>query len=329
MNIKKRKWHSLIIVIGSLIMMWCFEVCADTSSVLPTNTVQEKLVAVDLPVVRSMEDSPYNFKLDPMKLIYATDAEKYGGGSVEEEATMLFHNSGGTYDYSSSSDKLTVRNRSTVPVKLSVIAIVGNPDHIKLLTENKYDDDDTCSMYMALVDDEGHEVPISQDGIAKIEFMLEAAPENAYVYKYNEQSDNYDYVLSKEESQIEWPTYSFGLKGSCNPNGDWSEIKNAPFVEVKWEMEEAETEGNDDSISSENTETVSGNETNTDDSVTSPETSTTPDMEIVYDSETNEVTNNIVDEGNTTNNNEMVSNNRTLSGNDSLSSNNGDIPKGE
>nr|WP_296437883.1 hypothetical protein [uncultured Acetatifactor sp.] len=103
-------------------------VCSDVESgyagKLPAETrAREDILSVELPVIAEGEPSPFDFILDPWGLLYETSAIRYGGGAVEESATMLFHNKEREYDFSRYSDKLSIANPSGIPV---IVTVSGN-----------------------------------------------------------------------------------------------------------------------------------------------------------------------------------------------------------
>lgn len=195
------------------------------------------VVSVALPAISEDGESPFDFIIDPQGLIFATDAAKYGGGKVEENATILFRNHDGEYDFSRRSDGLTVKNRSNVPVVVTVTASIENLGDIELSGSTDYGDSDVCGMYLAIVDDEGNERPISEDGEISISTEMRKAPEDAYIYRIDEENGSYSYELSRSPEEIDFDSYSFGLTGYCNPNGDWQDVAVHPVVKVTWKVE--------------------------------------------------------------------------------------------
>ena len=80
----------------------------------------EDTVSIELPTIE--EPSPFDFILDPQRLITETDGAKYGSSTFETGATLFFENVDGDYDFSSRSDMLTITNKGTVPVEVTVTA---------------------------------------------------------------------------------------------------------------------------------------------------------------------------------------------------------------
>ncbi|WP_026656739.1 hypothetical protein [Butyrivibrio sp. AE3003] len=204
---------------------------------LPLEVYGKDVVSVALPVISEGGESPFDFVIDPQGLIFATDAAKYGGGKVEEGATILFRNHEGEYDFSRRSDSLTVKNRSNVPVVVTVTASIEDLGDIEIAGSTDFGDSDVCGMYLAVVDDEGNEKPISEDGEISISTEMRKAPDDAYVYRIDEESGSYSYELSRSPEEIDFDSYSFGLTGYCNPNGNWQDISVHPVVRVTWKVE--------------------------------------------------------------------------------------------
>ena len=204
---------------------------------LPLEVYGKDVVSVALPAISEGGESPFDFVIDPQGLIFATDAAKYGGGKVEEGATILFRNHDGEYDFSRRSDSLTVKNRSNVPVVVTVTASIEDLGDIEIAGSTDFGDSDVCGMYLAVVDDEGNEKPISEGGEISISTEMRKAPDDAYVYRIDEENGSYSYELSRSPEEIDFDSYSFGLTGYCNPNGNWQDISVHPVVRVTWKVE--------------------------------------------------------------------------------------------
>lgn len=204
---------------------------------LPVGMPKEDIVSVALPVIAKGEKSPFDFILDPKGLLYGTNAMNYGGGTVEEGATILFHNNSGAYDFSKYSDQLTVTNESTIPVTLTLSARISSLNGAELVGSEQFTGDQTRSMYLALVDNRGNVQPFSANGEASLSLFMQAAPESAYIYTMDEEEMSYEYTLSGDYETIGFDSYSFGLTGTCNPNADWKNTSFHLVVTVSWSAE--------------------------------------------------------------------------------------------
>ncbi len=238
---KKQRMRTTALLTGIctafMLLAGSVDVRAVDTVTLPLEVYGKDVVSVALPAISEDGESPFDFIIDPQGLIFATDAAKYGGGKVEEDATLLFRNHDGEYDFSRRSDGLTVKNRSNVPVVVTVTASIENLGDIELSGSTDYGDSEACSMYLAVVDDEGNEKPISEDGEISISTEMRKAPEDAYIYRIDEENGSYSYELSRSPEEIDFDSYSFGLTGYCNPNGKWEDVSVHPVVKVTWKVE--------------------------------------------------------------------------------------------
>lgn len=207
------------------------------SITLPVQVMGEDVVSISLPVISESETSVFDFIMDPQELLYTTDAARYGGGRVEEGATLLFHNQEGEYDFSKHSDWLTVTNRSTVPVQVTVTAQLTDLGDIKLAESDDFGESTEPEVYFAIEDDEGNILPLSADGQAAIHLEMSAAPENTYVFRLDEENHTYQYGMSMDPDKVDFDTYSFGLVGACNSNAEWQDISVHPTITVTWCVE--------------------------------------------------------------------------------------------
>ena len=221
------------------------------SEVLPTVIEKEDVVSIILPTVMEEERSPFDFVMDPLGLLYETNAARYGGGVVEEGATLLFQNKEGEYDFSRFSDRLAVTNQSTVPVLLTISAWVTDLGELSMVESDDFTGSDDCSVYLAVVDDQGNVHPISADGEVTIQVKMKAVPENTYVYRLSGDMQSYHLVQSDDFEEIDFDTYYLGLVGACNPNADWSDISVHPVVSVIWRIDPIITEQKEASVDEE------------------------------------------------------------------------------
>lgn len=236
-----RKLHkkfemSLVMILTVKMLTVSIGVLAAEPVTLPLDSDSGDAISVLLPGVSEEGNSPFDFIIDPQRLVYETDAAKYGGGRVEECATLLFHNHDGEYDFSRRSDDLMVTNLSNVPVQVTITATIDNLGDIVIRDNIEFENDDECSIYMAIIDNDGNEVPLKGSGEASVEIVMHQAPDNAYAYRINEETGSYAYELSTDPENIDFDVYTFGLVGYCNPNGAWQDISVHPDVKVTWRV---------------------------------------------------------------------------------------------
>lgn len=207
------------------------------SITLPVQVMDDDVVSISIPATGESETSVFDFILDPQELLYKTDAVRYGGGRVEEGATLLFRNEEGEYDFSKHSDWLTVTNRSTVPVRVTVTAQIADFGDIRLAESDDFGESTEPEIYLAIEDDQGNILPLLADGPAIINLEMAPAPENIYVFRLDEENHTYQYGMSMDPSMVDFDTYSFGLIGACNTNAEWRNISVHPTITITWYVE--------------------------------------------------------------------------------------------
>lgn len=223
---KAGKWITILTV---MMLLFPFQALAADEAPLPPAGPDEDMIAMDFPVAVE-EWQPFDFILDPERLIYETGAVKYGGGIVEAGATLLFHNAEGDYDFSRYSDYLDIKNRSTFPVNVTISARVSDLGKIELAETDDFSANESACIYLALTDSEGNIQPLSAEGEVSITFQMPPALEDAGSSIQNE-----DFRSIQDEMAVS--LYSFGLTGACNPNADWQNVDVHPVVTVAWSVE--------------------------------------------------------------------------------------------
>lgn len=191
-------------------------------------TVDTDVFSVELPTVAT-DGSTLAFTLDPEGLISKTNNAAYTGKTFGD-GTLFFQNTSGTTDYSNTSDTLTVTNKSSVKADVTVTASV-NAAGIALTDDDTFADDTSASMYLAITDGTT-ETAIGNSG-ATVTAEIDAAPDDAYVYKYDA-TNGYSYELDSSFTGT-FDTFDFKLTGAANAAGDWSAFADAaPTVELVW-----------------------------------------------------------------------------------------------
>lgn len=232
-----RKTSIFVAATLAAFLLYPVQALAVESIMLPTQIVGDDVVSMSIPIVNESETSVFDFILDPQRLLYRTDAARYGGGVVEEDATLLFYNKEGEYDFSQHSDWLTVTNKSTVPVRVTITAQMADVGDIHLVESADFAESTEPDIYLAIVDDQGNIQPLGADGQASVSFEMEAAPENTYVFRLDEENHTYQYGMSVDPNMVNFDTYSFGLIGACNSNAEWQDISVHPMITVTWFVE--------------------------------------------------------------------------------------------
>ncbi len=198
------------------------------------------VVNVAFPVIGNK--SPFDFVIDPMKLIYQTGAARYGGGVVEENASVLFENTNSEYRFSHKSDMLKIVNKSNVPVRLIVTANIKNPESIPLVNSDSELTGGNPSLFMALADEEGVSSVITSYGEAVIVTVLNPVPDGTYSFVKNEATGKYDYYLNDGIDESVFDSFSFGVVAACNTEANWDGVDSRPIIGVNWKVEQIETD---------------------------------------------------------------------------------------
>ena len=89
---------------------------------------------------------------------------------------------------------------------------VNGLGELAVVEDRDFSESDVCGLYLALVDDQGNELPLSADGEVSVSRFMEAG------------------------------SCSFGLTGACNPDADWQDLSVHPKVTVTWHVEPVMTE---------------------------------------------------------------------------------------
>ena len=146
------------------------------------------IINTKMPIIG--EKSPFDFIIDPMKLVYDTDAAKYGGGRVEEGASILFKNNEGDYLFSSKSDLLTISNHGNIPVQVTIRASINNSAGIEFVGSRSELGGANPQIFMALCDEDGIRSVMTENGEARIDIVLDAVPDDSYSFVWNEEDEN-------------------------------------------------------------------------------------------------------------------------------------------
>lgn len=208
--------------------------------------VEQEVFKVEVPTIPE-KSTLFNFILDPQGLIEATQGAAYNtaaGSNVTftTNTTMYFKNdinkAAGNEDYSNKSDYVELKNKGTIDVDASVTATVAALDKIEMATSETFDaDDDSTSIYLALVDDgTGKEVLTADAAGVTLDGGTIAKSTTTDYYKVDYVDGKYTYELDPTVNAT-FNSFKFALTGASNPNGDWSQLtKAAPTVKVVWSV---------------------------------------------------------------------------------------------
>lgn len=213
--------------------------------------VKKDVFKVVLPTLDESNATIFDYKMDPQGLIKATDGAKYTDTEFADGASVYFQNADADSkkQYSATSEKLTITNKSTMAVNVTLTARVDEVPGLTMAESGTFEATDTATkLYLALIGGEGTSAQtkaITTSGITLTATMAAASMgvegvDDAYELKYDTEKGEYVYALTseaQEEDYAGFATYSFKLTGACNTNtkADWSELKDAnPRVDVVW-----------------------------------------------------------------------------------------------
>lgn len=221
-------------VLGNSVMAFAEEAQKATASGTGTGTlegvVNSDVLSVTLPTTAT---ETLKYIADPQGLIAKTDSAHYSDKTFGT-GSIFFENKaeGAEFNYSNKSDALTVTNKSSKPVKLSVKAkaTVGQgTNNASLATSDSLSQTD-AEVYLALVDDNAT-TNILTAADQEVTKVLGAAPEEAYEYKY--EGGKYTYALKSDTSSYIFPQYSVYITGAASAEG-WKDDTTVPSVDVVW-----------------------------------------------------------------------------------------------
>ena len=190
-------------------------------------------------------EGKFRFIMDPEKLITRTNGAAYPGQRMEMGQTLYFHNTsvGSKYNYSSTSDPITIVNKGTVPVRISVSASLLGTDSVVMSASSNFADAPYSHLYFAFVDAKGDIVSTSDTSAKTVsaDVILKGVSSNDYVLRWSDEKQDYEYVLPENIDPTLVPRFSFYLQGASNPNADWKQVvKDPPKIQVVWKVEPLE-----------------------------------------------------------------------------------------
>ena len=210
----------------------------------------------------------FDYVMDPLDLLQDANNDKYTGYTFDNASggSLYFYEFDPTdpKKYKNESRALTVENKSTKDVKLTVKVTASSVDGITMSASNDFNagaDTDT-SLYMALVGVEADGTTetayvFDSAGIACFTTTLNAIEKGSasdpdpYIVQWNPIRDSYEYVWNPASAATNTvDKHSFKLTGKCNPvktaanahpsREDWLEALEpglSPELEIVWTVE--------------------------------------------------------------------------------------------
>ncbi len=242
-------------VMGSSVVVLADEGRTKGTGEMEGSVVQE-FFSVVLPTVADNDDT-FNYVMDPLQLIQETTNKKYDGYEFTTGQRVYFYNgvnaASKKMQYSNTSKKLKVENKSSSSVDLTVTLKVSNVDGITLTGDDTFGGSTPTTepeMYFALEDGAtpANTYAIDSNGIATHTETLTAltatdgtnSPIDAHIIQWNPIRNSYEFVINPDpDAQFTAPSYEFGITADCNLGGDdkWLKILEAgesPELEIIW-----------------------------------------------------------------------------------------------
>lgn len=201
----------------------------------------------------------FDYLLDPDGLIKATSGSRYNGKVFDDDKTLYFlHASkvdgtvGGTAgtancDYTDTSDEITVINKSTGAVDLTVTAKIAAADGVKMAATADMTGDGE-NLYMALVGNDGAADDTKAITTEGVELTASIAPDaNAYEVKWipgtGDEAGKYEKSLTTAAQASDYTgfkSYTFKLTGACKANDTaLTALKeNPPKIDLTWSVKD-------------------------------------------------------------------------------------------
>lgn len=229
---------------------------------------------VVLPATKAENDpSTFDYLLDPDGLIAATkdQSDKRYTGTFEAGKTLYFKHATavGGNDYTDTSDELTVTNKSTQSVVLTVNAKVAEADGVTMDADGTFSaTEGQGNLYLALkgkLSGETNDTTtvIKADG-AKVDITIPNDPA-AYEVKWNATDKQYEKTLTAaasatDGSYTDFKTYTFKLTGACKANdANLLALKeNPPKIDLVWSVKDFTITGPQVTLSADGLITITG-----------------------------------------------------------------------
>lgn len=199
--------------------------------------VDKEIIAVTFPTDST---SVFNYKMDPEGLIATTDGAKHSGATFEPGANVYFQSAENTW--TSESKKLEVVNKGTVSVDVTILAQTDENNDVAMAASDTFTGNN-AELYLGLkVADQAEVAVDTTDTAGKVTVGLKGNDAN---FEITTTDSGYAYEEKSGVPDTAWNSFAFGLRGKCNPNGDYSKTGlTASGVTVTWSYEVRSDETN-------------------------------------------------------------------------------------
>ena len=242
----KMKKRSLALCSASLLALAAFPVFAADSSRTVSGGVtanghlegyiDKNVFSVELPTI---PEDTLDFIIDPQDLLQE-DSSAYPGATFYEGTGLYFQTSKNIYTENSAG--ITIVNKSSVPITLSVSASVGlSEEGVSLTDDPDFTNDRVPSVYLALTDGiKPYPVDAKEESVT-MTVTLDAVDESNYEVIYDP-VEGYFYRLKPATPVSEFNSFTFYLTGGCNKAADWDGYQDVTAeMEVLWTIDTVDT----------------------------------------------------------------------------------------
>jgi hypothetical protein len=205
--------------------------------------VEEKKVTVILPTVPE-GSTPFNYTMDPERLIQKTDAAKYAEGTTfpdsEGDKGVYFHT--GEKTYANTSNTLQVINKSSCAIKLtvSVKATQNTAKDIELATSSTVATQDAPNLYLGLKVGSDTKVVKKAEQADTVEKIIAGVPDNFETAVVTNEGNEKVYTYREKANATTWKAMNISMEGAVSNLPIAADV-TAPTVNVTWAYVEAES----------------------------------------------------------------------------------------
>lgn len=197
---------------------------------------QSDIFDVVMPVV-SEDKSVFDYIIDPTGVIDKSNGEKYGpDANFEQNQRLFFYVSGGTPNYAHESETLTVENKGSVDVDVTVTAKVNAVEGITMVNSAADVSSGDAKLYLGLVDETNSTTVGITTTTVSANGTVSGADATDFDIKYvTDGNGGGHYEKSLKSSASGFQKYEFHLEGDCSVDG-WGDLANVtlPAVTVVW-----------------------------------------------------------------------------------------------
>lgn len=204
--------------------------------------LEKKVVKVVLPTTEGT--TPFNYTMDPERLIQETEAAKYAEGTTfpaaEGDKGVYFLT--GEKTYANTSNTLQAINKSSCAIKLtvSVKATQNTAKDIELATSSTVATQDAPNLYLGLKVGSDTKVVKKAEQADTVEKIIAGVPGNFETAVVTNEGNEKVYTYREKADATTWKAMNISMEGAVSNLPIAADV-TAPTVNVTWAYEEAES----------------------------------------------------------------------------------------